>query len=192
MSGCRYLSEKEIESFKTNLVNQRDRTLFVVGLRTGFRISELLSLKVGHVFKYNEMSPTIRLDKNLSKSKTESTETPIHPEAKEELKKLLGHLKIQFGELSPDLYLFQSKKGINSPITRQHAHTLLKRIVKELKLHGKISTHSMRKSYAYKFYKASGNDLRSTQMALRHSYITNTVKYLEPDKEYVDSIIMKL
>lgn len=56
MRGCRPLTLEEIPkvvaamNLKTGL---RDRTLFAVGLNTGFRISELLSLTVGDVVTQN-------------------------------------------------------------------------------------------------------------------------------------------
>ena len=49
MAGCRPLTDAEVQVVEQTFVNARDRALFVLGVYTGFRISELLSLRRGDV-----------------------------------------------------------------------------------------------------------------------------------------------
>ncbi len=52
MRGCRPLTNTEVEQVLGAFVGRsapRDRALFVLGLKAGFRVSELLSLRVGDI-----------------------------------------------------------------------------------------------------------------------------------------------
>jgi integrase len=52
MKGCRPLSDEEVKLISQSFggtFGKRNKALFVVGYRTGFRISELLSLRVDDV-----------------------------------------------------------------------------------------------------------------------------------------------
>lgn len=191
--GCRALSDQEINDIKEKFTRQRDRTLFVLGNRTGWRISQLLSIKIKHLYKNGKLQDCVAIDKMAVKGKKKSQSCMLHPEAKIELEKLL----VTFETLDPEFYLFKStvspsQRNPNKAISRIHAHYILKGIVEELGLSGKIATHSMRKSLASKVYKASGNDLLLTQQALNHVDISSTIKYLTVAQEEVDDILLKL
>jgi integrase len=54
MKGCRPLSEAEVTLLRQSFGGRyarRDQALFLVGVKSGFRISELLSLRVGDVWR---------------------------------------------------------------------------------------------------------------------------------------------
>lgn len=188
MPGCRPLNDDEIKNIKSILPIQRDRTLFVLGLRTGLRISELLSIKIGDVYKFNRVTNSVKLMRHQVKGKRESIEIVLHKDAINEIEKLLGTLD----SLDPSLYLFASPKKKGFPITRVQAHRIIKDAVNALELDGKISTHSMRKSLAWNFYNKSGHDLRATQKALKHKFISTTINYLDPDQKDVDKLLLEL
>ena len=188
MPGCRALNDTEIEEIKQQFVRQRDRCFFVVANRTGLRVSELLSLKVKHVYKFDKIVDALKLTKDQVKGKRVGTEIVLHSDAKAEIQTLLDELP----EIDPEHYLFKSRKGKNRPISRVQAWYILKGITNEMELQGKIATHSCRKTFAWKFYKKSGHDLRSTQKALRHEFIETTIKYLDPDQKDVDKTILEM
>ena len=187
MSGCRKLLDSEIDLIKTKFKTQRDRTLFIVGYRTGLRISELLSIKIKHIYNFDRVLDYVRLERDLVKSKTEAKEIVLHDEAKNEIEKLLG----TFDSLDPDQYLFKSTKFDNKAISRIYAYKVLKGIANGLQLQGKVATHSMRKTLGQKIYKMSGNDLLVTQRALNHKDISSTIRYLDVNKDEVDELILK-
>lgn len=186
MAGTRRLTESEIKAIKYKFTKQRDRTLFVVGCKTGFRISELLSIKIGDVYKFNEVVKTLRIKKDNVKGKSEAKEMPLHHEARMEIERLLG----QLDDLNPEHYLFMSITHPHKAISRVWAHRALKNIVNGNRFQGKIAWHSCRKTLASKVYKASGNDLLVTQRALNHKSILSTIEYLDVNKQEVDSIIL--
>ena len=59
MKGCRPLTDPEILAVKDGFVRTRDKALFILGLKTGLRISELLSLKVGDVYQHETVAKYI-------------------------------------------------------------------------------------------------------------------------------------
>lgn len=188
MAGCRDFSDEEIELIKSRFNIQRDKLLFVLAVRTGLRISELLSIRIGDVYKFNRITDRVKLTKNQTKGKNESCEIMLHKEAVQEIDTYLKSLE----NVLPDQFLFKSRVGSNKALGRTQAHYILKGAIEGLNLIGKIAWHSCRKTLAWRFYTKSGHNLRSLQKALRHSSILTTVKYLDPEQKEVDRLILEL
>ena len=58
MNGCRPLTDNEVQVISRSFggtFGTRNKALFVVGYRTGFRISELLSLLLGDVQQHGQV-----------------------------------------------------------------------------------------------------------------------------------------
>jgi integrase len=58
MKGCRPLTDTEITEVLQSFAGRyalRDKALFVLGLLSGFRISELLSLRVQDVYRHGRL-----------------------------------------------------------------------------------------------------------------------------------------
>ena len=79
-------------------------------------------------------------------------------------------------------YAFQSRKGINKPIGVQAVSNILKEAANYFGLYD-ISAHSMRKTYAYKIYIESKNDITAVKELLGHSSIEETKRYIGLDRE---------
>lgn len=191
MAGCRNLSDEEITIVINNLKNDRDKALFVLGYTTGFRISELLSITIKDVYDYhnNKISDYVKVYRRNMKGQTTSREMPLHSKAKEHIKKLIEPYTDKMYRHYP-LFMTRSNnvKHVKA-ISRVTAHSVLKQAFKDATLTGTLATHSMRKSFAMKIYKASGNDLMLLQNALGHSSIITTVKYLNNDDEIIKQLI---
>ena len=56
---------------------------------------------------------------------------------------------------------------------------------------GRLCTHTLRKTWARKVYKNSGNDIMILKAALNHSDVSITQKYLEADEDEVMAAIQK-
>ena len=186
MNGMRPLSQIEQDQVIASLKLQRDKTIFILGLKTGFRISELLSLKVGDVYQDGQVVGRIRVLKRNTKTK-QTRELPLHTVAKESIQSLLGTFK---AGLDKDMYLFQSREGINQSIDRTTYHKILASAIKANKIMGRTSTHSMRKTFAKAVYERLNYDLVSTCKALGHSSILNTVRYIDFDNKKIDDAIL--
>ena len=63
MAGRKPLLESELPLVTTALAEfcARDRALFILGLNTGFRISELLALNVGEVWDGERIRPQVKV-----------------------------------------------------------------------------------------------------------------------------------
>jgi integrase len=62
MKGCRPLTEPEVELLQRSfggVYAARDRALFLLGVKTGFRISEFLALRVGDVAQHGRIVDAI-------------------------------------------------------------------------------------------------------------------------------------
>lgn len=187
MKGCRPLTDNEIASVLSALENPRDRALFVLGIRSGFRISELLSLRVLDVYQYGAVVARVQVQRKHMKRKLESRSVPMHIAARNALQAL-----IQNNNLTARDHLFMSKKGHNQPMTRIQAWRILKGAYQIAELSGKVATHSMRKTFAAKVYEAVDGDLVKTQKALGHKSVNSTVSYLSFAEEEIDDAILSI
>ena len=186
MNGCRSLTDPEIQLILTKLETKRDKALFVLGLKTGFRISELLSLTWEQVYS-GQVLDRVKVRKCNTKGRKASRDVVLHPLAKEAILAYASHAKEFRSELTGPL--FKSRTGCQS-ITRYQAHKILKKAYHLAGLTGHVATHSMRKSFAKKVYQNLKYDLLATRDALGHSSITNTIKYLEVNQDAVDAAIL--
>lgn len=185
MLGCRPLSEEEINSILSNL-NNRDKTLFLLGLKTGFRVSELLSLKVKDVFQYGHMLDRITVARKNMKGSRKSRTVMLHAVAKNAVSSLIA-----LECLTSDDFLFQSGKGINCAISRIQAHRVIKDAVIAANITGKVATHSWRKTFAKHMNEKFDGNLLLLQAAMGHDNISSTVRYLSFDQETVDKAILE-
>lgn len=184
MSGCRALTEIEIQLVSKQFANPRDLALFILGIRSGFRISELLSLRVKDVCQSGRILDSVRVVRMNTKGAISSRTIPLHRQARDVLYPLcLGR--------DGSLPLFQSRNGDSQAISRFMAHKILKAAFEGAGLTGPgLACHTMRKSFSEKVYAALGHDLVATSAALGHRDIRNTVRYLEPNKAKVAAAIL--
>jgi integrase len=108
--------KKKIEDMKKWLIAQspRDHLLFVLGINSSLRISDILKMKVEDVFTENGKPQT---SYELREQKTGKTKK--FPFGKNVQKAIEAFLNDFQGNRKD--YLFPSRKGKNTPITRQHA-----------------------------------------------------------------------
>ena len=182
MKGVRPLYQDEIDkvlnSFSGNY-EMRDRNLFVLGIKTGMRISELLSLTVKDVWQYDQPVDMLSLRKQVVKGKKEARAIPLNNDAKKAIRELKEWLSTQVVELTPETPLFisqKSQKG-NEPISRMQAHRILNEAFRKAGLTGKLASHSMRKSFGTRIYTVT-KDIMVTKELLGHANVNTTQKYI--------------
>jgi len=184
MKGARHLSKEEIQSLAQSFYGEyevRNRTLFFLGLNIGTRISELLALNVGDVWQYGKPVAILELRKAITKEK-KTRQIPLNDQAREVIAELIEWKESQGESLFPNAPLFTSRKG-NKRLSRFQVHRILKDSFQSSECSGKVSTHSLRKSFA-KALLVSGNNLRAIQVLLGHTSLATTEKYLavSPDE----------
>ncbi len=176
--GCRPLTKQEYEAVKNSFDNLRDKCLFVLGTKTGFRISELLSLRGADVFDNGKVVKTLKVKRGYMKNKTESREVVLHEEARQVIKDYL----METANIDELDHIF--------PYTRQAAHNALKKAFKNCGLSGTLATHTMRKTFAKSIFDIT-NNIYKTKVALGHRDIGTTVKYLVVDQDEINEAILK-
>jgi integrase len=202
MKGCRPLTDAEVslvaKSFGGTFA-ARNRALFIVGHRTGFRISELLSLRVGDVMQHGKILDQIGVQRRHMKGgkagKTSGRTVKLHPEARAALSVWLEVLKRMRSALAPELPVFCSRvkdptTGLKRAVSREQAWRILKEAFNANELQGKLGTHAMRKTFANRCYDLLKHDLVKTQRAMGHSNINSTVSYLSFREEEIDAAIL--
>ena len=192
MAGCKPLIESEIEGILESFSGKyalRDRCLFILGLKAGFRISELLSLTIGDVWQFGKVVNNVMVQRRNMKCKRKSRTVPLHKDAKEAIK-LWNEKLSELGYTDKTDYLFQSQKGMNQAINRQNAHNIIKKAVNEVKITGKVSTHSMRKTFAASMYDRLDGNIFKIKEAMGHVSVDSTVSYLSFKQDEIDSAIL--
>jgi site-specific recombinase XerD len=76
------------------------------------------------------------------------------------------------------------------PFSRQHGHRILKGAFNAAQLQGKVSTHSLRKTFCDRVHTALGENIFKTQIAMGHNSPASTVHYLSFKQSEIDSAIM--
>ena len=192
MKGCRPLTEEEVLAMQASfggVYAARDRALFLLGVKSGFRISELLSLRVGDVWQHGHLVDRVTVQRRHMKKKVEGRTVLLHPEAKAALATWLLTLR-QRREVTPQTFVFHSRQGGNRPISAVQAWRILHEAVVTNELTGKVGTHAMRKTFANRVYHQLNHDLVKTQRAMGHKNINSTVAYLSFVEDEIDAAIL--
>lgn len=177
-----------IEKMKRYLLskNNRDYALFVLGINSGLRVSDLLSLKVSDVMESDKLKDRITLtERKTGKRK----DFPLSDTAKKALSLLLGEKQNDTRSIC-DSWLFPSRKG-NEALTRGQAWRILNDAGRYAGLKESIGTHSMRKTFGYHAYK-KGLDLSLIQKLLNHSSPAITLAYIGITREDMDDVYLSL
>jgi integrase len=192
MKGCRPLTEAEVmlvqQSFG-GVYAARHKALFLLGVKSGFRISELLSLCVGDVSQHGRLVDRVTVQRRYMKNKREGRTVLLHPEAKTALAAWLLTLR-QAPGVTPQAFVFRSRKGGNRPISAVQAWRILHEAVTTNELTGKVGTHAIRKTFANRVYQQLNHDLVKTQRAMGHKNINSTVAYLSFVEDEIDAAIL--
>lgn len=175
---------KKIDAMKRLLPNKRDVLLFVMGINTALRVSDLLKLTIGDVCdNKNKLKPSI----TIKEQKTGKVKAfPLNESIKKELKAYLA----ERGTVAPDEALFLSQKG-NRALSRVQAWHILNSTGRLVGLEH-IGTHTLRKTFGYQIYKKSGGNLGLVQKLLNHSSSGDTLRYIGIDREQMDNAYLEL
>ena len=185
---------KKIDAMKSIMKgesNYRDLLLFVLGINTGLRISDILALKWssflnggGRLLKTGDQLNVVEIKTKKIKS------FMINRSVAEALK--LYHDSL--ANVNPDDPVFSSRKtddGSLQPITRIAAWQMLNRYANMVGLNEGIGTHTLRKTFGYHLYK-KGVALEYIQKMLNHSSPAVTLRYIGITQEQLNDIYVDL
>ena len=181
MKGTRPLDNNEIRLVSacfTGKYEVRNRGLFLLGVSTGGRISELLSLRIGDVYQNGKPVTDLLFDKSIVKGGEVSRAVPVNVDGRQAIDDLVRWHREQYQNTEADRPLFPSRQKPGSvAMHRQTAHDILKTAFTDAGLNGKLATHSLRKSFAQRVYEQSG-DIFLVQELLGHKSVSTTQRYL--------------
>ena len=206
MPQCRRFTSSERKASKAALGRTgpesiRNQTMFVLGCCTGFRISELLSLRLRDVLDQSgKITQAITITgSKVKRGKTRTVD--LGREAREALSRYVKYMKAQ-GWLHRDTPIFH-KAG--KAISRFSAGRILRRASDRAGIgadrDGIIGTHSMRKTFGHEVHaylmalaaKGEAVDvLLETAAALGHGDPKSTTIYLQLNKKNVRRAILSV
>ena len=188
MKGSRPLTRQQVKGLLALTDTSREQTLLTLGFCTGYRISELLSLKVSDVSTNGIIHSHVTVKAANTKTKI-GRSVLLNTDAQKALKRIVDIIGIRSGQ-SP---LFISRKhdanGNLKAISRQQAHDLLKVLFAKIGEFGNVSTHTLRKTFAARIYEQTGK-LELVQIALGHKSINSTISYLAFGSDDLNRAIM--
>jgi len=153
---------------------ERDYILFLLGINTGLRVSDLLNLKIKDIKGKKKVI--------MKEGKTKKPRTIYLSNIYNELD---GYIKT----LQGTKWLFPSRKGDN-PISRIQAYRQLNKAAKMVDINDGIGTHTMRKTFGYWYYKDS-RDIASLQRILNHSHPEITLRYIGITDEDIENSLSR-
>lgn len=171
------IKDKEVlKNFASELLRnkhgQRDYTIFVFGVFTGLRISDILNLKVNDV---------------KGKLKTDIIEKKTGKKRTLNLMQLTNQIIIYLDEEhdGQSEWLFPSPRDNTKHLATHQFYKIMQKTAESLNL-DYIGTHSLRKTFGYSYYKKT-KDLTSLMKILNHSSQSVTLRYIGIEEEELQS-----
>ena len=178
MAGATHLTAFEVKGMLKATKNHRDNALLSTGFCTGFRISELLKIRITDVANIINGFVHIKDVINLKTSKNKSSRSVrINSTARKALDKRVKELLAQ-GK-NENCAMFGRKAHSTQAISSQYANRLIKKIALTAHIFkSKISSHSMRKSFSAELYRIFNHDIAKLRLALGHKSVNSTIAYI--------------
>ena len=159
--------EEAPEKYKKSYA--KDLLLFKIGINTGLRVNDLLSITWDNIFK-----PGTRQFNGYFVPKEQKTKKVrqifINDAFKSAVKEYLKYIP----DTKLEGYVFTNRQG--NRLSDASVDKLMKLLEKELDIPN-LSTHSLRKTFAYHMYMQT-QDLSLVQEILQHSSVAVTRRYL--------------
>lgn len=162
--------------------NERDYVMFMFGIYSGLRISDILRLTVRDV---RDRMGKIKDHIYIREKKTGNEKRFI---IHSDLQNILS--KYVYKKMDHE-YLFKSRVGYNRPIVREQAYLILRYAAIRFGIEN-IGTHTLRKTFGYHAYFATKGDIVAIQKVLGHRHASDTERYIGLDQERKDSIVKSL
>ena len=165
--------KKHIQTIKKLLADKPlDYALFVIGINTNLRASDLLGIKVGQV---KNLIPGEEIVLNEKKTK-KGRRLNLNKACIEAVQMLLGSKKY-----NDEDFLFTGQRGV---LTVPTVNQKVKSWCRAINLKGNFGGHTLRKTFGYHQRVTFGTDLPTLMEIFNHSTQKQTLAYLcvQPDE----------
>lgn len=193
--ASRSLNPDEQALMLAQLRSLRDKLLFLTGLYTGFRIHELLAIRVRDVWRAGAPAHELTVSRRYLKGgvgrrskQLMSRTVPLTDGLRAAIQTFIQQ-QYKGRTPPPEDFLFRSRERVNRstrsrtlvnrPICPEQAFRILQSAARRAGLGDRVSTHSMRKTFALSIYDISKHDIIETSQALGHRSIATTEHYLK-------------
>ena len=170
-------------------VKPRDYCLFVLGINTAFRASELLSIRVGQV---RHTQPGDRLEVKQQKTKKYRSVT-INAAAYQAIQILIADKeKVALKKKNPsilddDAFLFTGQRG-SAAIQVSTLNNMVKDWCKRARLKSNYGSHTLRKTWGFMQRKKQDTPVPLLMQALGHATQRQTMEYLCIQEKEIENV----
>lgn len=175
--------QKDINAIKRFLAGDpRNFALFVCGINSALRASDLTRLKVGDVRHLEVGEHFILRERKKRKLRNVTMNRPM--------REAIDALLVEMPGAKDEDYLFPSQKG-GGPLTTSTLNNMVKEWCRVLKIRGgKHGSHSLRKTWGYHARVTFGMDLPTLVDCFGHATQRQTLEYLCIQEEEVKRAFM--
>jgi integrase len=194
MCAARALSPNEITAMLTAARSAKAAGMVLLGVSTGYRISELLSLRVRDVWFAGRPADEVTIARRQMKfgrgcrrRSVRARTVPLNADAKRAVLTLVG------ADPEPARFLFRSQKGRNRAIRPKQAIRLIRQMAADAGIDARrVTTHSLRKTFARRLYDLTNHDLEAVRHGLGHRSVETSRLYLELEETVVTTAILAM
>lgn len=183
---------KKITQIKNLLRGQkrfRDLLLFVVGINTALRISDLLELRVEHLLDDRQRIRQRFWIKEQKRGKRQ--EVVVNDSIRQNLEEYLTAYPAVVGDYKHFVFFNSQANSFLQPIRRGQAWKVITTICQQVGLRGNFGTHSLRKTWGY-HARMQGVDLALIMHKLNHETIAYTKRYLGITDDELQAVSKRL
>lgn len=175
-----------IKNYFLQMQEYRNYALFVMGINTALRISDLLKVRWEDVWDFENQKYHIHI--YVTEQKTgKYTCIAIN----ESCQKALTLLRKEERKIMPEEYIFFSGNDRCRHISRNRAYNIIKRAAVHNHIDGNISCHSLRKTFGYHAWKC-GTPPALLMNIYNHSNIEVTKRYLSIEQDDKDELFQAI
>lgn len=169
--------DETLERFKNALrkIDDKYYIMFEIGIGTGLLLQDILQLKNKDVYQKE------KLDVEIGAHKVKRTY--VIPEEVQEV--INNYVK----DKDPEAYLILGHASSSSPLSREQAYRVFKSVGKSVGL-PTIGAQTMRKTFAWRYYKTTG-DITYIQQLFNHASPAITYRYIG-EKPNVEIVLRKM
>jgi len=200
--GCRALEQQEIKNILNYGYDPKSRfyhrniLMFVVQLTTGFRVAELLKIRIKDIYdvKLKKFRDSITIQRKDMKAKKKGRNCYINPLIHKYFQRYLDW-RYKNIVINEDDYVFFSQKG-GGKMNTWNAWQVFKKALTNAGISdikdSTLGTHTMRKTFSLNFAKECGGDIFKLYEVLGHCSINSTVSYMRSTNEENKKVVKGL
>lgn len=174
---------KDVQKIKKHLADKpRDLALFVLGINTNLRASDILQITVGQVRHLNPGDHFSLKEQKTGKAKSVTINKTVY----EAIRALL-HTMQDAADTAP---LFQSRKG-GAALTVPSLNKLVKSWCDHFRIPGNFGSHTLRKTFGYMHRTVHGTSIPILMEMFNHSTQKQTLAYLGIQPEEIKDAYLK-